>query len=249
LPGDVESTRWDDRDRYYHRSSSHFQEAMEWLGAMKRCSQHFASSATLMAAASAKQEAGLEAGRRAYEASDYAKAIQVCRRLRPMIRKMATCNCCWRKVISNCWSMTRRSRARRRRWPIDPQNSVYHEWLGRAYEKRPIMQTCFGDINSRRRHGRIRDRRLQLDGKKFFRRGRALIEFDCSGSGIVGGGRRESVAADQAIGGDGRRRKALRGWELPGQRKTSPWRRGICESAGEQSKIGGVDLRHRGLLP
>src|ERR1700686_3867203 len=44
---------------------------------MKRGLAALCIASTGMAGGSAKQEAGLEAGRRAYEASDYAKAIQV----------------------------------------------------------------------------------------------------------------------------------------------------------------------------
>src|SRR5207302_2153274 len=58
----------------------------------------------------------------------------------------------------------------------------------------------------------------------------------------------KSTASDQAIGGDGRRRRTLRDGKLPAAEER--FRRGgrrIWESTGKQSKIGGADLRHRGL--
>jgi tetratricopeptide (TPR) repeat protein len=70
---------------------------------------------------------------------------------------------------------------------IDPQNSVYHEWLGRAYGEKADHASLFSAISLAKKTRKEFETAIQLDGKNFSAR-QALIEFDCSAPGIVGGG-------------------------------------------------------------
>jgi tetratricopeptide (TPR) repeat protein len=70
---------------------------------------------------------------------------------------------------------------------IDPRNSTYHEWLGRAYGEKAEHAVWFSAISLAKKTRKEFERAVQLDDKNFSAR-QALIEFDCSAPGIVGGG-------------------------------------------------------------
>src|SRR2546430_14628948 len=107
-------------------------------------------------------------------------------------------------------------------------------------------ELVFGDITREKDAQGIRDGHTAR--RKEFLGAAVADRVRLQRSGHRGRRRRESVAANQATGGDGRRRRALRGWKLPAaEERLRRGGRGICESAGEQSEIGDVDLRHRGL--
>ena len=75
---------------------------------------------------------------------------------------------------------------------IDAQNSVYHEWLGRAYGEKADHASLFSAISFAKKTRKEFDTAIQLDGKNFSAR-QALIEFDCSAPGIVGGGEEKAL--------------------------------------------------------
>src|SRR3989440_8490726 len=107
-------------------------------------------------------------------------------------------------------------------------------------------ELVFGDITREKDAQGIRDG--DTARRKEFFSAAVADRVRLQRSGHRGRRRRESVAADQATGGDGRRRRALRGGKLPAaEERLRRGGRRICESAGEQSEIGGVDLRQRGL--
>jgi len=163
---------------------------------MKRLLAALCIVSTLNAGGKCEAGSGSRSGRRAYEASDYARPFQVLQALRPMIRKMATCNCCWRKVISNCWSMTGDQSAEKA-VAIDPAEFGLPRMAGQGRtEKRPIMQTClFGDL-TREEDSKEFETAIQLDGKNFRRAGADRIRLQRSGHRWRR--RRESVAAESS---------------------------------------------------
>jgi tetratricopeptide (TPR) repeat protein len=75
---------------------------------------------------------------------------------------------------------------------IDAENSVYHEWLGRAYGEKADHASLFSAISLAKKTRKEFDTAIQLDGKNFSAR-QALIEFDCSAPGIVGGGEEKAL--------------------------------------------------------
>jgi tetratricopeptide (TPR) repeat protein len=70
---------------------------------------------------------------------------------------------------------------------LDPKNSVYHEWLGRAYGDKADHAGWFSAISLAKKTRKEFQTAVELDERNFSAR-QALIEFDCSAPGMVGGG-------------------------------------------------------------
>src|SRR5712664_33248 len=100
---------------------------MKWMLAV------FCIASTAIAAANVKQEAGLEAGRRAYEASDYAKAILALQAAAAKDPRNGDVQLLLAKSYLEMEQLDAAIRSAERAVAIDPQSSKYHEWLGRAY--------------------------------------------------------------------------------------------------------------------
>ena len=81
----------------------------------------------------------------------------------------------------------RRSPAPKRRSRSNPQNSVYHEWLGRAYGGKAEHAGMFSGLSLAKKTRKEFETAVQLDEMNFSAR-QALIEYDCSAPGIAGGG-------------------------------------------------------------
>jgi tetratricopeptide (TPR) repeat protein len=146
----------------------------------------------VMAAANAKQEAGLEAGRRAYEASDYAKAIQTLQAAAANDPQNGEVQLLLAKSYLELQEYDPAIKSAEKAVAIDPQNSVYHEWLGRAYGEKADHASLFSAISLAKKTRKEFEAAIQLDGKNFSA-WQALIEFDCSAPGIVGGGEEKAL--------------------------------------------------------
>ncbi len=70
---------------------------------------------------------------------------------------------------------------------LDPQSSLYHEWLGRAYGEKADHAGWFSAISLAKKTRKEFQTAVELDNRNFSAR-QALIEFDCSAPGMVGGG-------------------------------------------------------------
>jgi tetratricopeptide (TPR) repeat protein len=154
---------------------------MKWLVAAL-C---FASAA--IAATSVKQEASLEAGRRAYEASDYAKAILELQGAAAREPQNGDVQLLLAKSYLELQERDPAIKSAEKAVAIDPQNSTYHEWLGRAYGEKADHTTWFSAISLAKKTRKEFETAVQLDGRNYSAR-QALIEFDCSAPGLVGGG-------------------------------------------------------------
>jgi len=159
---------------------------------MKRVLAALCIASTVMAAANAKQEAGLEAGRRAYEASDYAKAIQVLQEAAANDPQNGEVQLLLTKCYLELLEYDPAIKSAEKAVAIDAQNSVYHEWLGRAYGEKADHASLFSAMSLAKKTRKEFDTAIQLDGKNFSAR-QALIEFDCSAPGIVGGGEEKAL--------------------------------------------------------
>jgi tetratricopeptide (TPR) repeat protein len=159
---------------------------------MKRVLAALCIASTAMAAANAKQEAGLEAGRRAYEASDYAKAIQVLQATAANDPQNGEVQLLLTKSYLELLEYDPAIKSAEKAVAIDAQNSVYHEWLGRAYGEKADHASLFSAISLAKKTRKEFDTAIQLDGKNLSAR-QALIEFDCSAPGIVGGGEEKAL--------------------------------------------------------
>jgi tetratricopeptide (TPR) repeat protein len=149
-------------------------------------------ASTAIAAASVKQEASLDAGRRAYEASDYAKAIQALQAAAAQEPQNGEVQLLLAKSYLELQEHDPAIKSAEKAVAIDPQNSIYHEWLGRAYGEKADHASLFSAISLAKKTRKEFDTAIRLDGKNFSAR-QALIEFDCSAPGIVGGGEEKAL--------------------------------------------------------
>ena len=165
---------------------------------MKRVLAALSIASAVMAAANAKQETGLEAGRRAYEASDYAKAIQALQAAAAKDPQNGQVQLLLAKSYLELQEYDPAIKSAEKAVAIDPQNSVYHEWLGRAYGEKADHASLFSAISLAKKTRKEFETAIQLDGKNFSAR-QALIEFDCSAPGIVGGGEEKALPQIQQL--------------------------------------------------
>src|SRR5437763_4315563 len=144
-------------------------------------------ASTAMASATIKQDASLEAGRHAYEASDYVKAVQALQAAAAKDPQNADVQLLLAKSYLELQQHDAAIKSAERAVAIDAQNSIYHEWLGRAYGEKADHASWFSAISLAKKTRREFETAVQLDAKNFSAR-QALIEFDCSAPGLVGGG-------------------------------------------------------------
>lgn len=138
------------------------------------------------------QDTGLEAGRRAYEASDYPKAIQVLHAAAAKDPQNGDVQLLLAKSFLELQEHDAAIKSAERAVSIDPQNSVYHEWLGRAYGEKADHAGWFSALSLAKKTGKEFETAVRLDGKNFSAR-QVLIEFDCSAPGMVGGGEEKAL--------------------------------------------------------
>jgi tetratricopeptide (TPR) repeat protein len=146
----------------------------------------------VITATTVKQEANLEAGRRAYEASEYPKAILALQAAAAQEPQNGDVQLLLTKSYLELQEHDPAIRCAERAVAIDPQNSVYHEWLGRAYGEKADHTGWFSAISFAKKTRKEFERAVQLDEKNYSAR-QALIEFDCSAPGLVGGGEEKAV--------------------------------------------------------
>ncbi len=140
-----------------------------------------------IAATTVKQEASLEVGRRAYEASEYAKAIQALQAAAAADPKNGDVQLLLAKSYLELQQHDPAIKSAEKAVAIDPQNSIYHEWLGRAYGEKADHASWFSAISLAKKTRKEFETAVQLDAKNYSAR-QVLIEFDCSAPGLVGGG-------------------------------------------------------------
>ena len=140
-----------------------------------------------IAATTVKQEASLEAGRRAYEASEYPKAIQALQVAAAADPRNGDVQLLLAKSYLEMQQHDPAIKSAERAVAIDPQNSIYHEWLGRAYGEKADHASWFSAISLAKKTRKEFETAVQLDAKNYSAR-QVLIEFDCSAPGLVGGG-------------------------------------------------------------
>jgi tetratricopeptide (TPR) repeat protein len=134
-----------------------------------------------------QQEASLEAGKRAYEASEYPKAIQVLQAVAAKEPQNGEVQLLLTKSYLELEEHDPAIKSAERAVAIDPQNSIYHEWLGRAYGDKADHAGWFSAVSFAKKTRKEFETAVKLDSKNYSAR-QVLIEFDCSAPGLVGGG-------------------------------------------------------------
>jgi tetratricopeptide (TPR) repeat protein len=140
-----------------------------------------------LAAATVKRDEGLEEARRAFEASDYAKAIQVLQAAAAKEPANGEIQLLLAKSYLELQEHDAAIHSAEKAVALDPQSSLYHEWLGRAYGEKADHAGWFSAISLAKKTRKEFQTAVDLDARNFSAR-QALIEFDCSAPGMVGGG-------------------------------------------------------------
>jgi tetratricopeptide (TPR) repeat protein len=142
---------------------------------------------TTPAAAKVRQDPSLDEARLAYEASDYAKAVQVLQEAAAKDPKNGEIQLWLAKSFLELQLHDAAIRSAEKAVALDPQNSVYHEWLGKIYGDKADHAGWFSAMSLAKKARKEFQTAVELDGRNFSAR-QALIEFDCSAPGIIGGG-------------------------------------------------------------
>ena len=137
--------------------------------------------------AAVRQGDGLEAGRLAYESSDYSKAVLELQTAAAKETQNGEIQLLLTKSYLELQERDAAITSAERAVAIDPKSSVYHEWLGRAYGEKADHSSMFSALGLARKTHREFEVAVELDEKNFPAR-QALIEYFCEAPGIVGGG-------------------------------------------------------------
>jgi tetratricopeptide (TPR) repeat protein len=137
--------------------------------------------------AAVKQSDALEAGRRAYESSDYSKAVLELQMAAAKETQNGEIQLLLTKTYLELQERDAAITSAERAVAIDPKSSVYHEWLGRAYGEKADHSSMFSALGLARKTHREFEVAVELDEKNYTAR-QALIEYYCAAPGIVGGG-------------------------------------------------------------
>src|SRR5277367_3506040 len=137
--------------------------------------------------AAVRQGDGLEAGRLAYESSDYSKAVLELQTAAAKETQNGEIQLLLTKSYLELQERDAAITSAERAVAIDPKSSVYHEWLGRAYGEKAEHSSMFSALGLARKTHREFELAVELDEKNFAAR-QALIEYYCEAPGIVGGG-------------------------------------------------------------
>ena len=144
-------------------------------------------ASTVLAAATVRHDDTLDEARRAFEASDYTKAIQVLLETAAKDPKNGDVQLLLAKSYLELQEHDAAIHSAEKAVALDPQNSVYHEWLGRAFGEKADHAGWFSAISLAKKTRKEFQTAVELDNRNFAAR-QALIEFDCSAPGLVGGG-------------------------------------------------------------
>src|SRR5271156_6763561 len=137
--------------------------------------------------ASVKDSEGIQAGRLAYESSDYAKAVMELQAAASREPQNGEIQLLLTKAYLELQERDAAINSAEKAVAIDPKSSVYHEWLGRAYGEKADHSAMFTALGLARKTHREFEVAVELDEKNFPAR-QALIEYFCEAPGIVGGG-------------------------------------------------------------
>ncbi|MBV8513678.1 MAG: tetratricopeptide repeat protein [Acidobacteria bacterium] len=134
----------------------------------------------------------VEPARQAYEVSDYPKAVQLLQEAAAKDPRNPEIFLLLAKSYNELQQHDQAIASAEKAVALDPKNSVYHEWLGRAYGEKAEHAGPFSGMSLAKKTRKEFDTAVSLDDKNYSAR-QALIEFDCSAPGIVGGGEDKAI--------------------------------------------------------
>jgi tetratricopeptide (TPR) repeat protein len=134
-----------------------------------------------------QQDQTFDAGRQAYEISDYTKAAQILQEAASKNPQNPEIYLWLAKTYSEMQQHDAAIVSAEKAVALDPRNSLYHEWLGRAFGGKAEHAGMFSGLSLAKKTRREFETAVQLDEKNFSA-AQALVEYDCSAPGIAGGG-------------------------------------------------------------
>jgi tetratricopeptide (TPR) repeat protein len=140
-----------------------------------------------ISAAKIKQADPLDAGRRAYESSEYQKAVVILQGIAAKEPQNAEIQLLLAKTYYEMQEHDAAIASAEKAVALDPKNSIYHEWLGRAYGDKAEHSGMFSALSLAKKTHKEFEEAVRLDERNFSAQ-QALIEFDCSAPGMAGGG-------------------------------------------------------------
>jgi tetratricopeptide (TPR) repeat protein len=145
-----------------------------------------------VSAATVHTDDAIETGRQAYESSDYPKAAQVLQEAAAKNPQNGEIFLLLTKTYNEMEQHDQAIASAEKAVSLEPQNSVYHEWLGRAYGEKAEHAGLFSGLSLAKKTRKEFETAVRLDEKNFSAR-QALIEYDCSAPGIAGGGEDKAI--------------------------------------------------------
>lgn len=146
----------------------------------------------------AKAGPNLDQARFAYEKGDYKAAISF---LQSAAEREPKNGAVYLLLAKSYFQMRDRDRAAanaEKAVALDPGNSIYHEWLGRAYGEKASHAFWFSALSLAKKSRKEFETAVQLDPRNFSAM-QALIEYDCSAPGIAGGGEDKALREIEVI--------------------------------------------------
>lgn len=134
-----------------------------------------------------RHDDNFQAAHEAYEASDYAKAARLLQLAVEQHPHDAEIHLLLAKTYFETQQHDAAIASAEKAVALDPQSSLYHEWLGKAYGEKASHASMFSALSLARKARREFEKAVELDEKNFSAN-QALIEFDCSAPNIAGGG-------------------------------------------------------------
>ena len=127
------------------------------------------------------------AARQAYDQSDYRRAVEELKAAAAQDPRNGDVQLWLAKSYLELQEYDAAINSAEKAIAIDPNNSVYHEWLGKAYGEKASRTSMFSAMGLAKKSHREFESAVRLDERNYSAR-QALIEFDCSAPGMVGGG-------------------------------------------------------------
>jgi tetratricopeptide (TPR) repeat protein len=135
----------------------------------------------------ASEAGGLEAARHAYDLSDYERAVRILQNDLEKNPRDGEALLLLAKSHFELREFDAAAASAERAVAVAPENSLYHEWLGRAFGEKASKSSWFSALSLARKTQQQFETAVRLNPKNYSAF-QALIEFDCAAPGIAGGG-------------------------------------------------------------
>lgn len=139
------------------------------------------------AAAGGDGDGGLAAGKKAYEASEYAKASQLLTEAAAAQPQNGDIALLLTKTHLELGQWDAAIKSGEKAVAIDGKNSVYHEWLGHAYGEKADHSSFMSALGFAKKTRKEFATAVELDGHNLSAR-QSLVEYDCAAPSMAGGG-------------------------------------------------------------